>query len=124
MSWHVTAGPVCCFRPYPVGPLLRPAIYRAPESTPVPTQVRSFFTLAPYIVADQGLVCGRYVFGKGGQYCGQYDYRAVYTRDNKARITESAAYVSRELGHLYDHGLYKKLVRSFCAVYTSSSRLT
>ena len=41
------------------------------------------------------------------------DYiRAVYTRENKPPITESAAYVSRELGHLYDHGLYKKLVHS------------
>ena len=38
--------------------------------------------------------------------------RAVYTRENKPRITQSVAYVSRELGHLYDHGLYKKLVRS------------
>ena len=37
--------------------------------------------------------------------------RAVYTRENKPRITQSAAYLSRELSHLYEHGLYKKLVR-------------
>ena len=36
---------------------------------------------------------------------------AVYTRENKPRIRQSAAYLSRELSHLYKHGLYKKLVR-------------
>ena len=39
------------------------------------------------------------------------DSRAVYTRENKPRIRQSAAYLSRELSHLYEHGLYKKLVR-------------
>ena len=34
--------------------------------------------------------------------------RAVYTRENKPRIRQSAANVSRELSHLYEHGLYKK----------------
>ena len=29
--------------------------------------------------------------------------------ENKLRITQSAAYVSRKLSHLYDHSLYKKL---------------
>ena len=38
--------------------------------------------------------------------------RAVYTGENKPRIRQSAAYLSRELGHLYEHGSYKKLVRS------------
>ena len=53
--------------------------------------------------------------------------RAVYTRENKQRIRQSAAYLSCKLSHLYDHGLYKKLVsheRAFRAVYMSSSRLT
>ena len=39
------------------------------------------------------------------------DNEAVCTRENKPRITQSAAYLSRELNHLYDHGLHKKLVR-------------
>ena len=38
--------------------------------------------------------------------------RAVYTRENKQRVRQSAAYASRELSHLYEHGLYKKLVRA------------
>ena len=37
--------------------------------------------------------------------------RAVYTRENKLWTTQSAAYVSHELSHLYDHGLHKKLVK-------------
>ena len=37
-------------------------------------------------------------------------YRAVYTRENKPRIRQSAAYLSRELSHLYEHASYKKLV--------------
>ena len=44
-------------------------------------------------------------------YCNN---RAVYTRENKPRITQSAAYASRELSHLYDNSLYKKLVRGLC----------
>ena len=31
--------------------------------------------------------------------------RAVYTRENKPRITQSAAYVSRELSHSYDNSV-------------------
>ena len=42
--------------------------------------------------------------------------RAVYTRENKPRITQSAAYVSRELSHLYEHGLSKELVPFIRAV--------
>ena len=38
------------------------------------------------------------------------DNRAVYTRESKPRITQSAAYVSSELSHLYDNSLHKKLV--------------
>ena len=45
--------------------------------------------------------------------------RAVYTRENKPRITQSAAYLSRELSHLYEHGLYKKLVRGLRKPRTS-----
>ena len=45
--------------------------------------------------------------------------RAVYTRENKPRITQPAAYVSRELSHLYDHGLHKKLVRGLRKPRTS-----
>ena len=46
--------------------------------------------------------------------------RAVYTRENNPRITQSAAYhVSRELSHLYDHGLYKRLVRGLRKPRTS-----
>ena len=33
-------------------------------------------------------------------------------RENKQRITQSVAYVSRELSHLYDHSLSKELVRT------------
>ena len=40
--------------------------------------------------------------------------RAVYTRENKPRITQFAAYVSRELRHSYDNSVYKKLVRGLC----------
>ena len=47
------------------------------------------------------------------------DIRAVYTRENKPRITQSAAYLSRELSHLYEHGLYKKLVRGLRKPRTS-----
>ena len=45
--------------------------------------------------------------------------RAVYTRVNKPRITQSAAYVSRELSHLYGHSLHKKLVRGLRKQRTS-----
>ena len=45
--------------------------------------------------------------------------RAVYTRENKPRITQSAAYVSHKLGHLYDHGLHKKLVHGLHKPRTS-----
>ena len=48
--------------------------------------------------------------GKASAHCGG-NIRAVYTRENKPRITQSAAYVSRELSHLYEHGLSKELVR-------------
>ena len=51
----------------------------------------------------------------------QHAIRAVYTRENKPRITESAAYVSREPSHLYDHSLYKKLVRGLRKPRTSFS---
>ena len=44
--------------------------------------------------------------------------RAVYTRENKQRIRRSAAYLSRQLSHLYEHGLYKKLVRGLCKPWT------
>ena len=47
--------------------------------------------------------------------------RAVYTRENKPRITQSASYVSRELSHLYDNSLYKKLVRGLRKPRTSIS---
>ena len=40
-----------------------------------------------------------------------WNNRAVYTRENKAWIKQSAAYLSRELSHLYEHGLHKKLIR-------------
>ena len=47
------------------------------------------------------------------------DNRAIYTRENKPQITQSTAYVSRELSHLYDHGLHKKLVRGLRKPRTS-----
>ena len=47
--------------------------------------------------------------------------RAVYTRESKPRITQSSACVSRELSHLYDHGLYKNLVRGLRKPRTSFS---
>ena len=47
------------------------------------------------------------------------DNRAVYTRENKPRIRQSAAYISRGLNHLYDHGLYKNLVRGLRGPRTS-----
>ena len=40
------------------------------------------------------------------------DNRAVYTRENKPWIV---AHVSRELSHLYDNSLFKKLVRERAA---------
>ena len=46
-------------------------------------------------------------------------YRAVYTRENKPRITQSAAFVSRELSHLYGHDLHKQLVRGLRKPRTS-----
>ena len=49
------------------------------------------------------------------------DNRAVCTGGNKPRITQSAAYVSRELSHLYDNSLHKKLVRSLRKPRTSIS---
>ena len=49
------------------------------------------------------------------------DNRAVYTRESKPRITQSAAYVSRELSHLFDNSLYKKLVRGLREPRTSIS---
>ena len=47
--------------------------------------------------------------------------RAIYTREIKPRITQSEAYVSRELSHLYDHGLHKKLARGLRKPRTSFS---
>ena len=32
--------------------------------------------------------------------------RAVYTRENKSRLTLAAAYIRRERNHLYEYGLY------------------
>ena len=32
--------------------------------------------------------------------------RAVYTRENKLRLTLAAAYIRRERNHLYEYGLY------------------
>ena len=43
--------------------------------------------------------------------------RAVYTRENMPRI----AYLSCELSHLYDHGLYKNLIHSLRKQRTSIS---
>ena len=46
--------------------------------------------------------------------------RAVYTRENKPRIWQSAAYASRELSNLYGHSLSKELVRGLsflCRLY-------
>ena len=34
------------------------------------------------------------------------DNRAVYTRENKLRLTLAAAYIRRERNHLYEYGLY------------------
>ena len=34
------------------------------------------------------------------------DIRAVYTRENKPRLTLAAAYIRRERKHLYQYGLY------------------
>ena len=34
------------------------------------------------------------------------DNRAVYTRENKLRLTLGAAYIRRERNHLYEYGLY------------------
>ena len=34
------------------------------------------------------------------------DIRAVYTRENKPRLTIAAAYIRRERNHLYEYGLY------------------
>ena len=45
----------------------------------------------------------------------------IYTQENKPRITQSAAYVGRELRQLYDHGLYKELVRGLRKPRTSFS---
>ena len=39
--------------------------------------------------------------------------RAAYTTENKPWITQSAAYVSHELGHLYDHSWYKTIFVQF-----------
>ena len=50
-----------------------------------------------------------------------YCIRAVYTRENTPRITHSAAYVSRELSHLYGHSLSKELVRGLRKPRTSFS---
>ena len=33
--------------------------------------------------------------------------RAVYTRENKPRLTLAAAYTRRERNHLYEYGLHK-----------------
>ena len=48
-----------------------------------------------------------------------WDIRAVYRRENNLRITQSVDYVSHELSHLYDHGLYKRLVRGLRKPRTS-----
>ena len=53
---------------------------------------------------------------EGNRRC-ERDNRAVYTRESKPRITQSAAYVS----HLYDNSLYKKLVRGLRKLRTSIS---
>ena len=50
--------------------------------------------------------------------CGSHN-RAVYTRENKPRIRQSVACLSRELSHLYEHDLYKKLVRGLRKPRTS-----
>ena len=39
-------------------------------------------------------------------YKGIHDNRAVYTRENKPRLTLAAAYIRRERNHLYEYGLY------------------
>ena len=61
-------------------------------------------------------------FAKDGQHhrtqCCRHN-RAVYTRENKPRIRQSVAYLSRELSHLYEHGLCKKLVRGLRKPRTS-----
>ena len=50
------------------------------------------------------------------------DYiRTVYMRENKPRMTQSAAYVSRELSHLYGHSLSKEFVRGLRKPRTSFS---
>ena len=49
----------------------------------------------------------------------QEHIRAVYTRENKPRIRQSAAYLSHELSHLYEHALYKKLVHGLRKPRTS-----
>ena len=49
----------------------------------------------------------------------QEHIRAVYARENKPWIRQSAAYLSRELSHLYEHVLYKKLVHGLRKPRTS-----
>ena len=56
------------------------------------------------------LRCGGGISTSTWKTC-QWDIRAVHTRENKLRIRQSDAYLSRERSHLYEHGLYKKLVR-------------
>ena len=55
------------------------------------------------------------------RFTAMVNIRAVYTRESKPRITQSAAYVSRELSHLYDNSLHKKLVRGSRKPRTSIS---
>ena len=35
-----------------------------------------------------------------------FDNRAVYTRENKPRLTIAVAYIRRKRNHLYEYGLY------------------
>ena len=43
----------------------------------------------------------------GGLFFFNCNYnRAVYTRENKPRLTLAAAYIRRERNHLYEYGLY------------------
>ena len=55
------------------------------------------------------LLDARHVFGRwvvdGSKSVLQGDIRAVYTRENKPRLTLAAAYVSRERNYLYEYKL-------------------
>ena len=45
--------------------------------------------------------------GKMAQLGRLSNTEAIYTKKNKPRITQAAAYIRRELDHLYECGLYK-----------------